>query len=101
MRTCRLQHVYKLNLSHQSEVALENLIDECLEIILVVDSQFNHAKQKDDKIEFMPCSIINSLKRAEGFKKIGLEFRDRFLDRDHLLKHCIGIRGHTLQPSAE
>ena len=60
VRTCRLEHVRQLDLSHEDEVPLENLIDRCLKIGLVINSHLIEAEEEGDEVELMSSSIVDS-----------------------------------------
>ena len=61
VRTSWFKVVSQLDLSHEKHVSLENLIYRCLQVSLIVNTDFVEAEKESDKIEFMTCNIVNSL----------------------------------------
>ena len=60
MRSSRLQHVRQLDLSHKNQIPLENLIDRCLKISLVINAHLIEAEEEGDEVELVSGSIVNS-----------------------------------------
>jgi hypothetical protein len=89
VRASWLQDINELNFPHQGEVALVNLVDKGLEILLLVDLQLDKAEEEHNEVKLMPSSIIDSLIGSEGFSQVNLQFWDCLLDRQDCFKHRI------------
>ena len=91
VRASWLQYINELDLPHKGEVALENLVDQGLEIFLLVDLQLHKAEEEDNEVQLMPSSIIDSLIRSKGFGQVHLQFWDCLLDRHDCFEHRINV----------
>jgi len=74
---CRLQVVSQLQFAHEDKVLLENLVDGCAQVALVVDSQLEETEQEGHKIELVARAIVDALIRSERFFPVDFDFRDR------------------------
>lgn len=80
VRSCRLEEVCQLNLTHEHHVALENFVDRCTEIVRGKDSHLKEAEEESDKVELVPRSVINSLVVTERFLPVDFDFRDAIFE---------------------
>jgi hypothetical protein len=72
VRPSWLHHINELDLPHQGEVTLDNLVDQGLEILLLVDLQLNKAEEEDNEVQLMPSPIIDSLIGSKGLSQVHL-----------------------------
>ena len=57
----RLQHVCQLDLAHQNHVPLEDLVDGCTQVRLIVHSHLEHTEQKYDKVQLVASAVVDSV----------------------------------------
>ena len=100
MAACRLQHILQLDCPHQSNVLIEKLSHQILQLIICAEPQFVQGPTKEHERHLMPGPIIDSNIRSPRFVDVSakLALRALYFLRQNLFDKLLSQLAGFLMP---